>query len=482
MFKKIMTCLFISFVIIFTSCASAPKGDMGNYYESIQGESYLELQESDFINTNENNKVNISMDSSNAGYSNLRRIIKQGAKIYKDAVNIEQMLNYFNYSYVNETEDQLTSFLEMANCPWNEQNKLLSVAIKAKDYQLDQDTANNFVFLLDVSGSMNSANKLPLMIEAFKILIDNLNDNDRVSIVTYAGNNQVLLEGAYGFEKPKISAIISDLSASGSTAGSAGIKTAYEIASKYFIEGGNNRVFLATDGDFNVGISSTSGLEKFISKKRETGVYLSLFGFGTGNLHSSTMDTLASAGNGNYYYIDSILEAQKVFISELGGTLLTVAKDVKAQIEFNPEIVKSYRLIGYENKTLTDEEFENDETDAGEIGAGHTVICMIEVVLQDNVNLENADYITKCILKYKDVRDNELNKEVIKTLNTITNNPSNDFIFASSVVEFGLLLRDSSYKANASYDAILARVNNDNFTNDSYKKEFCELVNMMNDR
>ena len=204
--------------------------------------------------------------------------------------------------------------------------------------------------------------------------------------------------------------------------------------------------------------------------------------FRSGNLHSSTMDTLASAGNGNYYYIDSILEAQKVFISELGGTLLTVAKDVKAQIEFNPEIVKSYRLIGYENKTLTDEEFENDETDAGEIGAGHTVICMIEVVLQDNVNLENADYITKCILKYKDVRDNELNKEVIKTLNTITNNPSNDFIFASSVVEFGLLLRDSSYKANASYDAILARVNNDNFTNDSYKKEFCELVNMMNDR
>ena len=454
-----------------------PMGPQGEY--DMNSESFLELQETGYINTEKNNKLNVSLDSSTAAYSNIRKNIVNNYNIHKDSVNIEQMLNYFNYSYSNNSDEQLQSFLEIADCPWND-NKLLSVAIKAKDYQLENVKPNNFVFLLDVSGSMNANNKLPLMIEAFKLLIDNLNENDRVSIVTYAGSDDVLLDGGFGYEKTKISAIISDLYAYGSTAGSKGITTAYKLASKYYIEGGNNRVFLATDGDFNVGLSSTQELEKFISEKRETGVYLSLFGFGSGNLKSDIMDTLAQAGNGNYYYIDSILEAQKIFISELGGTLETVAKDCKVQIEFNKDIISKYRIIGYENKILTDEEFENSETDAGEIGAGHTTVCLVEVVLKEDYELKES--LTKCILKYKDVKDNEIEKTIVNELKEITSTPSNDFIFQSAIAEFGLLLRNSQFKDNANYNNLISRIENDNVLNDIYRKEFLELVKLARDK
>lgn len=483
MFKKSSLLLIVIVLLIsLTSCAGGMYGAYDAYYSETSGESYLDLEEKGYIDASVNNKVNVSLDSSNAAYSNLRRMIKSGYNIDPNAVNIEQMLNYFNYSYINNSENVLNSFLELGDCPWNEKSKLLSVAIKAKDYEINNNVRNNFVFLLDVSGSMYSEDKLPLMVNSFKILIDNLKDDDRISIVTYASGDAVLLDGGYGYEKTKISAIISDLEASGSTAGSRGIKTAYELAQKHYIEGGNNRVFLATDGDFNVGISSIEELEKFISKKRETGVYLSLFGFGTGNLKSSTMDTLASAGNGNYYYIDSILEAKKVFISELGGTLMTVAKDSKASVEFNEEVVSKYRVIGYENKILTDEEFDNNETDAGEIGAGHTTICLIEVVLKENANVSETDFIAKATLRYKDVLDGSLDKEVVNVCQNVTTDLSTDFIFASAVAEFGLLLRNSNYKGNASYDSILARVNNEEYAKDIYKKEFCDLVSIMADR
>lgn len=473
--KRIFLCT-ISIMICFllVSCRSNKLDSMSGMYisnDKLSNESYLELNEFDFVKTTDNNLLNISMDSSSAGYSNIRRLINNNYKITKNAVNIEQMLNYFNYDYINDSEENLKAFTEVSDCPWNKENKLLTLAIKAKEFELDTKTPNNFVFLLDVSGSMYSQNKLPLMIEAFKLLIDNLNDNDRISIVTYAGNDKVLLDGGYGHEKTKISAIISDLEASGSTAGSKGIESAYNIASKYFIEGGNNRIFLATDGDFNVGISSINELKKFISKKRQTGIYLSLFGFGEGNLKSSTMDTLAQAGNGNYYYIDSILEAQKVFVSELGGTLQTVAKDTKAQIQFNKNVVDEYRLIGYENKVLTNDEFENSETDAGEIGAGHTTICVVELKLKENINEE----ILKCIVKYKTPNE-EINKEITSSCSLITENPSTNFVFASSVVEFGLILRDSKFKGNANCEAILARIDNEMFRQDQYKNEFCDLI------
>ncbi len=486
--KKLINCLVvILLVFFFIGCAGAPSGGaMDNFYGAPEAEfgdnnEYLELEEKGFSKTSENNKVNLSLDSSTAAYSNLRKLIKNGYNISKDAVNIEQMLNYFNYSYVNETEEQLTSFLEIAACPWNENNHLLSIAVKAKDFELDNQVPNNFVFLLDVSGSMYSSDKLPLMIEAFKILIDNLNDNDRVSIVTYAGSEKVLLDGGYGHEKTKISAIISDLEAGGSTAGSQGIKTAYKLAEKHFIQGGNNRVFLATDGDFNVGISNTNELKRFISQKRETGVYLSLFGFGYGNLKSDKMDTLAQAGNGNYYYIDSILEAKKVFVSELGGTLMSVAKDAKVQVEFNEQIVEEYRVIGYENKYLTDEEFENNETDAGEIGAGHTTVCLIELKLYEAWDAVVMPIVTSTI-RYKDVQDSELDKEIKSYCSTIVEQPSLDFTFQASVAEFGLLLRKSQY-ANASFESILSGLMflKDEQVQDSYKLEFLSLVEKYQD-
>lgn len=440
---------------------------------------YLELREQNFISTVADNIVNVSLDSSNAAYSNLRKLINNLQPIPTDAVNIEQMLNYFTYSYENDSEDQLKSYLEVARCPWNDENYLLSVAVKAKEFQLEENRPNNFVFLLDISGSMYAEDRLPLMIKAFKILVDNLKDNDRVSIVTYAGTESILLDGAYGFEKAKISAIISDLSAGGSTAGSKGIQRAYDLAQKHYIEGGNNRVFLATDGDFNVGLSKIGDLKKFISEKRQTGVYLSLFGFGTGNLKADTMDTLAQAGNGNYYYIDSLLEAQKVFITELGGTLQTVAKDAKVQVEFNKEIVEKYRLIGYENKQLTDEEFDNSETDAGEIGAGHVTVCLIEITLKDLV--DDAE-IVRCTVRYKDALDNELNKEAITICNGITANPSSEFLFQSAVAEFGLVLRNSKYKHNASLPKVVSRIVDNKLDSDDYRREFLRLVlKYMND-
>ena len=472
--KKLLNVLVVVMLLsVIVGCANA--SNKMNYPEiRYSNEEYLEIKEEEYIETSKNDRINISMDSSTAAYSNLRRMIKGKMNIPSDAVVIEQMLSYFNYSYENDTEEALKAFTEVSDCPWNRENKLLQVVVKARNYEIENPKPNNFVFLLDVSGSMYSADKLPLMIEAFKLLVDNLNDSDRVSIVTYAGSEQVLLDGGFGYEKPKITAIMSDLEANGRTHGSAGIKKAYEIASKYYIEGGNNRVFLATDCDFNVGISSMDGLKKFISSKRDQGIYLSLFGFGSGNLKSSTMDTLAQHGNGNYYYIDSVLEAKKVFVSELGGTLNTVAKDCKAQIVFNKDVVESYRLIGYENKQMSDDDFNNTEKDAGEIGAGHTTICLVELKLKENV--ENKE-IAACTVRYKDV-PNEFNKEITSSVSVIKETPSNDFLFASSVVEFGLLLRNSTFKADASYDSILSRINKEEFMNDPYKKEFYELVKM----
>lgn len=483
MFKKITKVLCVlCFILTLSACAASNNGGMNmgmagmGGYAPEMNEEYLELDETGFISTADNNKLNVSMDSSNAAYSNIRKRINMGFKPDVNSINIEQMLNYFNYSYQNNSEEQLQSFMELGDCPWNSENKLLSVAIKAKEVVIENKKPNNFVFLLDVSGSMVSEDKLPLMINAFKILVDNLDDEDRVSIVTYAGSDKVLLEGAYGYEKTKISAVMTDLEAGGSTAGSAGIKTAYELAQKYYIEGGNNRVFLATDGDFNVGISSMEELEKFISQKRQSGVYLSLFGFGIGNYHGSTMDTLAQAGNGNHYYIDSILEAQKVFVSELGGTLQTVAKDAKTQIEFNPEVIEKYRVIGYENKILTDQEFEDSETDAGEIGAGHSVICLVEVKLHENVAVSEEQLFATCKLRYKDVLDGELNKEVVNELRNYSETPSSDFYFASAVAEFGLYLRSSEYALGASLDSALENVAKGNYVGDVYKEELYQLI------
>lgn len=473
--------LFLSIItiIILSGCSGSFGGVYGNYdsYNEYY-EQYHEIRENNFKDTNREPISSFSLDSSTYAYSNLRRLIKNGAYIDQDAVVIEQMLNYFNYSYENKTNNTLTSILELDICPWNEEHYLASIAVKAKDYEIN-DTKNNFVFLIDVSGSMSSDNKLRLFQQGFKLLMDEVDENDTISIVTYASGVNVLAEGINGSNKEELVEAVMELEASGSTNGSGGIQKAYRLAEKYFIEDGNNRILMATDGDFNVGVTTNVELEWLISSKRKSGVYLSVFGFGMGNTKHDKMETLASKGNGNAYYIDNLLEAKKVFVKELGGVLNTVAKDTKIQIQFNKDAVKSYRLLGYENKLLTEEEFNNPNTDAGEIGAGHTTIAMYEIV--PNKDFIDSDYIFKSVLRYKDPKTLEEIEEInyIDELGCVS---AKDFTFASCVVEFGLLLRNSEYKGSGSYYNLLDRLNDLDLYGDYYKEEFKQLVLLMSDR
>ena len=474
--KKFIFILLICLVVVLSSCSGAMLGANYDSYEQYL-EEYNPIIENDFIDPKVQPLSSFSLDSSTYAYSNIRRLIRNGSYINSDAVVIEQMLNYFNYSYVNETENALTTILELGVCPWNNENYLASIAVKAKDYDL-KDTKNNFVFLVDVSGSMSSDNKLGLFKQAFELLMNEIGENDTISIVTYASGVKVIADGVNGSNKEELVDSVMRLEAGGSTNGSGGIQKAYELAEEYFIEDGNNRVLMATDGDFNVGLTTDIELEWFISRKRKAGIYLSIFGFGIGNTKHNKMETLATNGNGNAYYVDSLLEAKKVFVSELGGTLKTVANDTKIQVEFNSDVVEEYRLLGYENKLLTEEEFNNSGTDAGEIGAGHTTIAMYELKLKDN---NSSDFIFKTILRYKDSET----LEEIEEINKITNLgyvSKEDFIFASCVVEFGLLLRNSYYKGNASYENLIARLSETNIYGDYFKEEFKELVAIMSDR
>lgn len=354
--------LILATLIIFAGCSSSLKNDTNSsrdYISSLKGNEYNEITENEALLVSENPKSTFSMDINTAAYSNIRRYIKSGLTINKNQVRIEEMVNYFKYDYPQPEENEpLSISTTIAPCPWNDQARLLTVGLRSEDVDFSSIN-NNLVFLLDISGSMNSEDKLGLMQSAFSLLVENLNDNDTVSIVTYAGSDKVILEGAKGIEKMSIQNKIEDLAAGGSTAGANGIITAYALAEQYFIEGGNNRVILATDGDFNVGTSSQAGLEELISQKKDSGVNLTVLGFGYGNLKDNKLETLANCGNGNYAYIDNIMEARKVLVEEIGGTLRTVAKDVKTQVEFNPAKVYSYRLLGYENKLLTNEDWEN---------------------------------------------------------------------------------------------------------------------------
>ena len=463
--RKLKSILVILLSCTLTSCAAGGAmnyAPMNGMYMEANTEEYTEIVERGYIDPLDNPLSNFSLDSSSYAYTNLRRMINNNQYIEKDAVVIEQMLNYFNYSYTNDTNEALSSTLELAECPWNEEHNLALISVNAKEIEM-KNTKNNFVFLIDTSGSMSSSNKLGLFQESFRIFSDSLDEDDTVSIVTYANGVRVIANGVNGSEKLKLVEAVDELIAGGGTNGSGGIQTAYDLAMDHFIDGGNNRVLLATDGDFNIGISSQWALNEFISSKRNKGVYLSVFGYGFGNNKHNTMETLAKNGNGNAYYIDSILEAKKVFVSELGSVLNTVAKDSKIQVEFNPNKVNKYRLLGYENSMLTNDQFEDENTDAGEIGAGHTTIAMYEIELKDN---DVNEFIYKTKLRYLDTSDN-LNKEVTNELNEI-NIASNDFMFASSVVEFGLILRDSQYKGNSTYIHLIELLNSCEL-NDEYR-------------
>jgi Ca-activated chloride channel family protein len=444
------------------------------------GESYNEIIENSFITTEEEGTSTFSIDVDTASYANIRDILSYGELPDPDAVRIEEMINYFDYDYETPTDDApLSIHTKVAACPWETEDYVTVIGIKGEEIDKEALPPSNIVLLIDVSGSMNDANKLPLLKDSFEKLIDNLTKKDRISLVVYAGAAGVVLEGAEGSDKDKILDALDDLYAGGSTAGGEGIELAYKIAKKYYIEEGNNRVVLATDGDFNVGLDSVSELEDFIEEKRDDGIFLSVIGFGRGNTRDDIMETLADKGNGNYAYIDSLSEANKVFTKEFTGTMFAIAKDVKIQIEFNKDFIESYRLVGYENRVLENEDFEDDTKDAGELGIGHEVTALYQLVLVEGVDLsEVTEDIYTVKLRYKEP-DSETSQEITNTTVEFVKDIKEDydFGFALAVAEFGLLLRDSEFKGDASTAFIkeIVRINIQNDW-DEYKEELLNVI------
>lgn len=460
-------------------------------------ETYKEIKENSFVAVAQQPVTTFSADVDRAAYANVRRIIGYGQIPPKDAVRIEEMVNYFDYDYPAPEEGSVSPLRvspELAPAPWNPNHLLLRIGLQTKKIDLAKAPPSNIVFLIDVSGSMDEENKLPLLQSSFKMLLGQLRPDDKVAIVTYANGTKVALPSTRVKDKEKIIKVLDNLYASGGTSGGRGIQLAYEQAQKSFIKNGNNRIILATDGDFNIGINNTTDLEKFIEKQRESGIYMSVLGFGIGNYRDDMAETIADKGNGNYAYIDNITEAKKVLINELSGTLFAVAKDVKLQLEFNPKYVKEYKLIGYENRMLANEDFTNDKKDAGEIGAGHTVTALYELVPSDGKVAQSLRYQSQELnekgkgnelgflkIRYKDpkVKDAKsveiteplvFNKKALKETST-------DYRFAASVAEFGILLRDNSNKANATYDQVIelaeGAIGKDP---EGYRKEFVRLV------
>lgn len=489
----------IAFDMAVTSVAADFAGDSAEAVQSYDWntEEYSAVEESGFKSVANEPLSTFSADVDTASYSNIRRMIERGYSmdtIPRGAVRIEEMLNYFSYDYrLPKKNEPFGVTTVIGDCPWNENAKLLQIGLKTQEIDFSEAPDSNLVFLLDVSGSMRVDNKLPLLQESFSMLVEELGEKDTVSIVTYAGSTQVILQGERGDNKAGIIEAINALEARGSTNGAGGIETAYALAEKYFIEGGNNRVILATDGDLNVGASSESALRRLITQKKKSGVYLSVLGFGTGNVKDNKMETLADRGNGNYAYIDSIGEAKKVLVEQMGATLVTVAKDVKLQVEFNPAYIKGYRLLGYENRSLATEDFDDDRKDAGEIGAGHVVTALYEIIpvdseqkipetelkYQDNKNdtgVRNGEWLNLKIRYKEPDADESLLREYAVTEEDYESEPSEDFYFAAAVAEFGLMLRDSEYKGTASFENVRALLKKVDTDEDDYKDEFVYLV------
>src|SRR6478609_5325198 len=439
-----------------------------------------------------------SIDVDAASYSNIRRFIQGGQRPPKDAVRIEEMVNYFHYDYPQpQGEDPFSINTEISSAPWNEKHKLVLIGLQGKRIPTEKLPPSNLVFLIDVSGSMSDANKLPLLKSSFKLLVQQLREQDHVAIVVYAGAAGLVLPSTSGADKKKIIEALEHLEAGGSTAGGAGIRLAYQIAKENFNKEGNNRVILATDGDFNIGESSNGAMERLIEEKRQDGVFLTVMGFGMGNYKDSKMETLADKGNGNYLYIDSILEAQKALVSEFGGTLFTIAKDVKLQIEFNPAKVKAYRLIGYENRMLKNEDFNNDKKDAGELGSGHTVTALYEIipvgVESEFFKIDELKYQTSKIdpsaFKSKELMtvkfrykkpDEDVSKLIVHSLldeTTSDNKTSENFRWSAAVVGFGMILRESEFVKGYSIDQVLQlALGAKGIDKDGYRTEFISLV------
>lgn len=462
----------------------------------LNTESYDHIEENGFKEVGANPLSTFSIDVDTAAYSNIRRFILKGEKPPKDAVRIEEMLNYFTYDYeMPEKGEPFSVSTELSTCPWNSEHQLLQVGLAAPQLKNDNVPARNLVFLLDVSGSMNSPDKLPLLKSGLKLLVDTLRPEDTVSIVVYAGATGMVLEPTSGEQREKIVQSLEGLSAGGSTNGGAGIELAYKLAAENYQKDAINRVILATDGDFNVGVASRGELKRLIEEKRETGIFLTVLGFGTGNLKDSSMEQLADAGNGNYGYIDTLLEARKLLVEEAGGTLVTVAKDVKLQLEFNPLKVKSYRLVGYENRVLNNEDFADDKKDAGEMGAGHTVTALYEIVpgKSDDAGLRyqggrtateaaRSGELALVKVRYKspDGDTSKLSEFPVRANAVAFAKSSEDLRFAASVATVGMLLRDSEFKGDSSFDGALewARTSLGD-DRGGYRSEFVKLVELV---
>ena len=504
--------------------------ESNRYNPQFNTEQYNRIYENEFLEVAQNPLSTFSIDVDTASYSNMRRFLNNNQMPPRDAVRIEEMINYFGYDYPKPTgEHPFSITTKAAVCPWEPKHQLVLVGLQGKTFEAQNIPPSNLVFLIDVSGSMDQSDKLPLLKSSFRLLVNQLRDEERVAIVVYAGNAGLVLESTPGAQKQKILEAIDELQAGGSRSWRRRDQLAYKIARENFIKGGNNRVVLATDGDFNVGVSSDGELTRIIEEKRKEGIFLTVLGFGTGNYKDSKMEQLADKGNGNYYYIDTLKEGKKVLVSELGSTLFTIAKDVKIQIEFNPAQVKAYRLIGYENRMLAKEDFNDDTKDAGELGAGHTVTAMYEIVpvvrpgsplalskaegrvepfdstqgsilsvsrriegLVDSAETFSSvdklayqktevlpsDDLMTVKLRYKD-SDGETSKLIQQTVKAedVSAEPAGDFQFASVVAEFGLILRDSKFKGNASYEHVLKGAGvskgKDSY---GYREEFIELV------
>lgn len=460
-------------------------------------EEYATIHENGFKKVLEEALSTFSIDVDAASYSNVRRFINNGQLPQKDAVRIEEMINYFNYEYENPTGANPFSInTGVAKAPWNEKHLIAHLGLQGKKIELENLPASNIVFLLDVSGSMSAPNKLPLLKSAFKLLVNELRPQDKVSIVVYAGAAGVVLKPTDGNDKKKIMDALDQLQAGGSTAGGAGIQLAYKIAKEQFIEGGNNRVVLATDGDFNVGASSNASMERLIEEKRNEGVFLTVLGFGMGNYKDSKMEILADKGNGNYAYIDNMKEAKKVLVNEFGGTMFTIAKDVKIQVEFNPAVVQAYRLIGYENRMLNAEDFNDDKKDAGELGSGHTVTALYEIIpvgvesefikdidplkYQTNNSSVTSDSNELLTVKFRYKEpDGNKSKLITQVVQNQIRKSSDNLGWSMAVAGFGMLLRDSEYKGDLKYADVLQMAKSSKGTDEfGYRGEFIELVDL----
>ncbi len=487
------------------SALSKPAASVASYamynYDAADNEEYSSASENRFKSPIEEALSTFSIDVDAASYSNMRRIINQGRKPEPNTIRVEELINYFSYDLPAPKEkDPVNIVTEVGKCPWNKEHRLVRIGLKAREIPSDNLPPVNMVFLIDVSGSMYGPTRLDLVKSSLKLLVNNLRDEDHVAIVVYAGAAGQVLPSTPGSDKQKIKDALESLTAGGSTAGGAGIQLAYKTAKNNFIKDGNNRIILCTDGDFNVGVSSTTDLETLIENERKSGVFLTVLGYGMGNYKEDRMQVLAQKGNGNHAYIDNIQEANKVLVNEFGGTLFTVAKDVKLQVEFNPAHVQAYRLVGYETRLLNKEDFNDDTKDAGEMGAGHTVTAFYEIVptgVKSNVigtvdplkyqpnanekkNKSSASTSPEMLtvkLRYKQPDEDISQKLEIPLTDNKQDNVSDDFRFASAVAMFGQILKDSDFKGNGTYDKVieLAKMSTGK-DEQGYRKEFIRLA------